>query len=97
MDSLEVLTKRRLVENMFKDSLNLQKSIEMAFLMESRRLGIPPMPPREDELKPHDCLVSMANINLSCSNHSAGERMNMGNAAAMMHAIRDGYIKAGVS
>ena len=41
-----------------------------------------PMPPRE-EIRPHECLASMPNISLSCSDHSARERMNMSDVAAL--------------
>jgi len=40
----------------------------------------------------HQCLVSVLEVALSCTNKIPGERMNMKETASRMHAIQTSYI-----
>uniref|UniRef100_A0ACD6A5L8 Uncharacterized protein n=1 Tax=Avena sativa TaxID=4498 RepID=A0ACD6A5L8_AVESA len=100
---LEIFLRKRPTDDMFKDGLNIAKFVEMNLpakisqILEPELLQDqpefpeePPVAMKEDNL---DCLISVLNIGLRCTKLSPGERPNMQEVAAGLHAIKEASLR----
>ncbi|XP_077217194.1 uncharacterized protein LOC143851602 isoform X2 [Tasmannia lanceolata] len=102
---LEIFTRKRPTDNMFKDGLTLRKFVEMA-LIERQMEVVDPLLLKDEEERAassagndedkisrlQECLMSILRIGVVCSAESPKERMEMGDVAKEMNAIRDIYL-----
>ncbi|XP_039144088.1 receptor kinase-like protein Xa21 [Dioscorea cayenensis subsp. rotundata] len=100
---LELLTGKRPTNDLFKDGMSLRKFVEAGDTSEQNMEIIDRTilsDVRGDEvtnndiMKINECLVSVLNVGLACSDPSQRNRMNMTDAAAKMLAIRSIYLRA---
>ncbi|KAM0871553.1 hypothetical protein ACQ4PT_039320 [Festuca glaucescens] len=99
---LEIFIRKRPTDDLLKDELSIVKFTEINFPDRVLEIVDPEMIP-ELELcqetpvasseKGLRSLVSMLNIGLCCTKPSPGERINMHEAAAKLHGMRDAYLR----
>ncbi|KAH7657213.1 Non-specific serine/threonine protein kinase protein [Dioscorea alata] len=100
---LELLTGKRPTNDLFKDGMSLRKFVEAGDTSEQNmeiidRTILSDVHSDEatnnDIMKINECLVSVLDVGLACSDPSPRNRMNMTDAAAKMLAIRSIYLRA---
>lgn len=93
---LEMFTGRAPTDDMFREGLSLHLFAEMAYPDKISEI----IDPALLQMQPYDkdqtrldnvlaCLASVIRIGILCSKETPSERMNMRNAAAELHRIRD--------
>ncbi|XP_058089388.1 probable LRR receptor-like serine/threonine-protein kinase At3g47570 [Magnolia sinica] len=105
---LEMITRKRPTDDMFKDNQSLHHFVKSAFPEQVMEIIDPRLLLEDAEAiqdsenrnnlrnRTHDCLVSLASIGVSCSTESPKERMKMRDVVMEMHAIRDLYLEVGI-
>ncbi|XP_077217378.1 receptor kinase-like protein Xa21 [Tasmannia lanceolata] len=102
---LEIFTRKRPTDDMFKDGLTLHKFVKTA-LLERQMEVVDPLLLKDEEERAtssagndgdkisrlQECLMSILRIGIVCSAESPRERMKMGDVAKEMNAIRDIYL-----
>ncbi|XP_048536780.1 probable LRR receptor-like serine/threonine-protein kinase At3g47570 [Triticum urartu] len=100
---LELFTGMRPTHDMFRDGLTLQKHAENAFPGMLMQIADPVLLSAEEandnslqdgSNTVEHAIFSVMKVALSCSKHAPTERMCIRDAAAAIHRIRDGYVKA---
>ncbi|VAH53142.1 unnamed protein product [Triticum turgidum subsp. durum] len=100
---LEMFTGRSPTEGTFRDSLDLHKFVEDALPDRTLEIADPTMWLHRQQhdnttsIRIQECLVSVFRLGISCSKQQPRDRALTRDAAAEMHAIRDAYLKCGVS
>jgi len=101
---LEMMTGKRPTDPMFKDGVSIVNYVDSNFpheifhiidahLTEECRNFSEAKKTTENAV--HQCLVSVLQVALSCTNQIASERMNMKEIASRMHAIQTSYLSKG--
>ncbi|KAF7091997.1 hypothetical protein CFC21_094528 [Triticum aestivum] len=100
---LELFTGMAPTHDMFKDGLTLQKHAQNAFTGMLMQIADPVLLSTEEananslqdgSNTMEHAIFSVMKVALSCSKHAPTERMCIRDAAAAIHRIRDGYVKA---
>ncbi|XP_044415348.1 putative receptor-like protein kinase At3g47110 isoform X2 [Triticum aestivum] len=100
---LELFTGMAPTHDMFRDGLTLQKHAENAFPGMLMQIANPALLSIEEananslqdgSNTMEHAIFSVMKVALSCSRHAPTERMCIRDAAAAIHRIRDGYVKA---
>uniref|UniRef100_A0A0D3HMU9 non-specific serine/threonine protein kinase n=1 Tax=Oryza barthii TaxID=65489 RepID=A0A0D3HMU9_9ORYZ len=98
---LEIFLRKKPTDDLFKDGLNIVRYVEMNFPDRISHIVDPDL--QEDEcdvsqrtslaMKENslECILSMLNIGLRCTNPCPNERMDMQEVAARLHGIRGAY------
>ncbi|KAM3733648.1 hypothetical protein ACB098_11G153100 [Castanea mollissima] len=83
---LEMFTRKRPTNNIFKDNLNLHDFIwkQGEMILIQNRIGSP---------KILECLMLILGIGVSCSMESPRERMNISDVVAQLHLIREKLLR----
>jgi len=97
----EMMTGRRPTDPMFKDGVSIVNFVDSNFPHEIFQVIDAHLTEEcknfaelknSSENAAHQCLVSVLQVALSCTNKIPGERMNMKETASRMHAIQTSYI-----
>uniref|UniRef100_A0A0E0F6E9 Receptor kinase-like protein Xa21 n=1 Tax=Oryza meridionalis TaxID=40149 RepID=A0A0E0F6E9_9ORYZ len=98
---LEIFLRKKPTDDLFEDGLNIVRYVEMNFPDRISHIVDPDL--QEDEcdvsqrtslaMKENslECILSMLNIGLRCTNPCPNERMDMQEVAARLHGIRGAY------
>lgn len=99
---LEIFLRRRPTDDMFNEELNIVRFVDMnipgkiAHIVDPELLeeqhDLSQQTSADMKLKSLECLLSLLNIGLCCTNPSPNERMNMREVAARLHGIREAYL-----
>ncbi|KAJ1255951.1 hypothetical protein BS78_K127700 [Paspalum vaginatum] len=101
---LELVTGRRPTDPMFKDGVSIANFVESNFPHEIFHVVDAHLKEecnnfseakKASENRIHQCLVSVLQVALSCTNLIPSERMNMKEIASRMHAIQTSYMPKG--
>lgn len=101
---LEMMTGRRPTDPMFKDGVSIVNFVEGNFPLEIFHVIDAHLTEecknfseakKTSENMVHQCLVSVLQVALSCTNPIPNERMNMKEVASRMHAIQTSYMSKG--
>ncbi|KAL6009207.1 hypothetical protein ACLOJK_022434 [Asimina triloba] len=101
--ALEMLTGKGPTDGMFENNLTLRHHVRLALLADQVAEIVDPYLLSEEpdqalrlcddfKQKMRECLGSIARIGVACSAETPGERMQMNEVVAQMHAIRDLYL-----
>ncbi|XP_058109121.1 probable LRR receptor-like serine/threonine-protein kinase At3g47570 [Magnolia sinica] len=106
---LEMITGKRPTDEMFKRNLTLHHFSKLALPDRVMEIVDPRLLVEETEVtqgnenhtnsrnRMHDCLISMVKIGVLCSLESPKERIKMRNVVAKMRAIKDLYLRVGIT
>ncbi|XVF19891.1 hypothetical protein REPUB_Repub11eG0150500 [Reevesia pubescens] len=106
---LEMFTRKRPTDDMFKDGLTLHHFAKMALSNQVLEVVDPlllagdnevenasrsrnPRRAHMEETKMKDCLISILRVGIACSVESPKDRMDIVDAAKVLHFIRDKYL-----
>ncbi|CAN6374298.1 unnamed protein product [Urochloa humidicola] len=100
---LEIFLRRRPTDDMFNEGLNIVRFVEVNFPGRISDIVDPELLEEQHDLLPQnsaamkleslECILSVLNIGLRCTNPSPNERMSMQEVAARLRGISDGYLK----
>lgn len=98
---LEMLTGRRPTDDIFKDNLNIYNHVKMTFSHRIKSIIDLKMFTKEQRDVDYSsfqhinkCLLSLAEVGLSCSSSLPKERPNMRDVAAKLHTIKVSFLQA---
>ncbi|KAL6870833.1 hypothetical protein ACP4OV_014681 [Aristida adscensionis] len=94
---LEIFVRKRPTDDMFKDGLTITRLVEMSIPDRIMHVLDPELLEEEQQTssaleKNSECLNSVLNIGLCCTNPSPNERMDMREVAARLRGIKEAYL-----
>lgn len=95
---LEMFTRRRPTDEIFKDDFTLHNFVKAALPGRLDQIVDSALLPGEAEgsARLRNCLASVLAVGLACSQDSPNERMNMGEVIRELYHVKNAYTRVGM-